>query len=242
MSWKLCCVLAMTLAAGRGALAADLPDYPFVFVTGTADTAVHPDIAHCSAMVTARDKDAAKASNAVDERVNAVVAMATANHVAAADIDASATRKQVLTESARDVVAISGYEISREISFTVRDVDASIPIEQSLMTSPNVVNVSCRFDRTDRKSLEAELTTRALQSARDEADRLARPLGRHVTSAAAVSRIPFASIPEALGVGGMATGVYAGPRMFKMSAAASELLVPATISLSASVNVLFKME
>jgi len=60
---------------------------------------------------------------------------------------------------------------------------------------------------TDRAAIEAELLAEAIQSARSQADKLAEPLGRHVSAAAA-----------------------------------DDLLVPATISMSATVNVLFKMD
>jgi hypothetical protein len=86
------------------------------------------------------------------------------------------------------------------------------------------------------------LLAKAIQSARSQADKMAEPLGRHVSAAAAVSRSPFDSIAASLGLGGWSSASEMAGRMIKRSAAADDLLVPSTISMSATVNVLFKME
>ncbi len=97
-------------------------------------------------------------------------------------------------------------------------------------------------DDKDRKDIEADLLVRALQSAKDQADKLAQPLGRHVGAAVAVSKLPFDSIASSFGQGGVASIAVSAMRAFKKSAMPDALLVPSTISLSASVNVLFKMD
>jgi hypothetical protein len=83
-------------------------------------------------------------------------------------------------------------------------------------------------------------------SARDEGDKLAIPLGRHVTAAAAVSKVPLDSIAGAFGLGA-GSAMERIDRMFKKSVSSDdlrsdELLVPSTIHLTVAVNVLFKRE
>ena len=115
------------------------------------------------------------------------------------------------------------------------------PIEVSLVGSANVENINCQFDRSDRAVIEADLLTKAIQNARMQADKLAEPLGRRVVSASAVSKSPFDSIAASLGMGGYSSD-FNGRMMFKRSVSADLMLVPASIYLSASVNVLFKVE
>ena len=165
-----------------------------------------------------------------------------ANHVAPADIESSRIDKQILTETDHDAVTVKGYNVSRYMSFTVHALEALVPIEQSLIRAPNVADLTCQFDRTDRAIIESELMTKALKSARDEADKLAGPLGRHVTAATAVSKSPFSALSGPLGFGDPYAAMPGRDRMFKRTYSANDLLVPLTIQLTVSVNVLFKME
>jgi len=172
-----------------------------------------------------------------------VLATLSAKHVSANDIESFDINKQMLTNGNNDKpAAIRGYDVSRSLKFTARQLDVLPAIESSLVDSQNTENINCQFDRTDRAAIEADLLTKAIHSARDQADKLAEPLGRHVTAAQAISRSPFDSIAGSLGLGGPFPGSEYIGRMFKKSVSADELLVPSTISMSATVNVLFKME
>lgn len=115
-------------------------------------------------------------------------------------------------------------------------------VENDFVGSPNVEQTNCQFDRNDRAALEAELLTKAIHSAREQADRRAEPLGRHVTVAVAVSKMPFEMLSSALGIDTRYAEMANASRMFKKSVSQDELLVPSAIHFAVSVNVLFKME
>jgi uncharacterized protein YggE len=241
-------VFGLLLCVSR-AFAADIPDYPFVFVVGSADIETPPNIATCSLTLRARDEDPGKAASIVDDRLKFVLTTLRENHVAPNDIESFSIQKQVLTsednENSRAV--IKGYDVWRNIKFVVRRLEAVAPMEVSLVRSPNIVNINCQFDRTDRAAAEADLQTKALHTARDEADKLVGPLGRHVTAAVAVSKVPFESIGGSFGFGNGGAAMAQIDRMFKKSVGpddlqGDDLLVPSTIHMSVSVNVLFKME
>jgi len=223
--------------------AADIPDYPFVFVVGKADIDTAPNIAICSLSLRSIDPDPGKAESVIDGRLKSILATLSAKHISANDIESSHLDKQIMLGETRngEPASIQGYDVSRRIKFTARQLDFLPSIELAFMGSPNVENINCQFDRTDRAVVEADLLTKAIHSARDQADKLAEPLGRHVTVAVAVSKLPFDSIARMLGLGGesLPPGF---DRMFKKSISSDELLVPATIPLSVTVNVLFKME
>jgi uncharacterized protein len=236
------------LLAASGAMAAEIPDYPFVFVVGKAEVATPPDIAACSMTLRAREQDADKAALAVKERLKVVLATLKANHIAADDIESFKLEKEIITSDdfGKEQAVIKGYEVRRSIKFTVRQLTSLPPVEMSVIGSPNIADVECQFDRTDRAAMEGDLLTKALQSARDQADKLAGPLGRRINAAVAISRVPFDTIAPALGLGGNTYGERFD-MMFKRARnpdeiRGEELLVPATIQLSVSVNVLFKVE
>ena len=241
-------LLGLLFCVSSGAFAADIPDYPFVFVVGKADVEIAPDIASCSLTLRAREQDPAKAAAIVEDRLKALLAAFKTNHVAPNDIESFTIEKQVLTNAYNDnqPAVIKGYDVWRNVKFIVRHLESVAPIETTLVKSPNVTNIACQFDRTDRANIEADLMTKALHSARDEGDKLAIPLGCHVTAAVAVSKVPFDSIAGAFGLGA-GSAMQRIDRMFKKSVSSDdlrsdELLVPATIHMSVSVNALFKME
>jgi uncharacterized protein YggE len=236
------------LLCASGAFAAEIPDYPFVFAVGKADIETPPNVATCSLTLRAREQDPGKAASIVEDRLKSVLATLNTNHVASSDIQSFSIEKQVLTNENNDNerTVIKGYDVWRNIKFTVRQLESVAPVEVFLVRSPNVTNIDCRFDRTDRAAVEADLLTKALRSARDEAGKLAEPLGRHVTAAVAVSKVPFDSIGGSFGLG-EGSAMAKIDRMFKKSVGTDdlrgdELLVPSTIHMSVSVNVLFKME
>lgn len=237
------CLFGMLLC-GSASFAADIPDYPFIFVTGKADVDTPPTIAMCSLTIHAIDPDPGKAESTVDSRLKTVLAILTAKDIAPSDIESSNVGKQILTTEYRDKepAAIRGYSLTRSLQFKARQLTSLPAIEDGFIGSPNVEQINCQFDRADRAAIEADLLTKAVHSAKDQADKLAEPLGRHVTTAAAVSKVPFDSIAAAFGLGNQFGGFEGGNRMFKKSASADDLLVPSTIHISVSVNVLFKMD
>jgi uncharacterized protein len=237
------CSMCALLLRGAPAFGADIPDYPFVFAVGRAEIETPPNLATCNLTVRSIDQDAAKAQATVDERLKSILATLNAKDVAPGDIESFSINKQILTNDSRDEgpAKIRGYDVSRGLKFKARKLDSLPPIEVSLVGSANVENINCQFDRSDRAVIEADLLTKAIQNARMQADKLAEPLGRRVVSASAVSKSPFDSIAASLGMGGYSSD-FNGRMMFKRSVSADLMLVPASIYLSASVNVLFKVE
>jgi len=242
------CGLLICAPAFAPAFAATIPDYPFVFVVGKANIDTPPNIATCTLTVRSIDQDAGKAESIVDARLKSVLATLTAKRVSANDIESFNINKQILTnenlrnENNEKPAIIRGYDVSRSVKFTARQLDSLPAIESTLVGSPNIENINCQFDRTDRAAVEADLLTKAIHSARSQADKLAEPLGRHVTAAQAISRSPLDTIAGSFGLGGGFAGSEYTNRMFKKSVSADELLVPSTIPMSATVNVLFKIE
>ena len=236
------CLIGLLLY-GTSTLAADIPDYPFVFVTGKAEIDTPPNLAICSLTIRAIDQDPGVAESTVDGRLKSVLGTLTVNDVAPSDIESFNISKQILSTAynEKEPAAIRGYDFTRSLQFKVRQLKSLPTIEGGFVGSPNVEQVNCQFDRTDRAAIEADLLTKAVHSAKDQADKLAKPLGRQVTTAEAVSQVPFYSIAGALAGGDQLAELERTNRMFEKSLSADALLVPSTIHMSVWVNVLFKM-
>jgi uncharacterized protein len=236
------CLIGLLLY-GSSTVAADIPEYPFVFVTGKAEIDTPPDFAVCSLTIRAIDQDPGKAESTVDGRLKSVLGILTANDVAPTDIESFNVSKQILSTAydEKEPAAIRGYDFTRSLKFKARRLKSLPVIEEGFVGSPNVEQVNCEFDRTDRAAIEAELLTKAVNSARDQAVKLAEPLGRHVTTAEAISQVPFYSIAGALAGGDQLAEFERMNRMFEKSASAEALLVPSTIHMAVWVNVLFRM-
>jgi uncharacterized protein YggE len=160
------------LLCGSATLAADIPDYPFVFATGNADIDTPPDLAVCSLTVRDIDLDPGKAESTVDGRLQAVLASLNAKDVANGDIESFNLSKQILSNEYTDKepAQIRGYDLHRGLQFKVRQL-ASLPaIEDGLVGSANVEQIECRFDRRDRAALEADLLVKALHNAKEQGD------------------------------------------------------------------------
>ena len=240
---SLLCLIGL-LAFGTTAIAADIPDYPFVFVTGNADIDTPPNIAMCSLTIRAIDQDPGKAESAVEGRLKSILASLTGRGVAVSDMESSTIGKQMLTTQydEKGPAAIRGYDVTRGLQFKVRQLSSLPGIESEFVGSPNVEQINCQFDRTDRMGLEADLLTKAIHSAKEQADKLVEPLGRHVTGAVAVSKMPFAMMASVFGINTRFAELSGMDRMFRKSVSQDDLLVPSAIHITVSVNVLFKMD
>lgn len=161
--------------------AATLPDYPFVYVTGEAQTRVPPDVAEATFTVQAEERDAAFAERTVESRVADVLQVLHAAGVSDDRIDASSLSKESVTSDGSDdkPIVIRGYRVSREFSAKVTDLKKWPQIATHLLEAQNFIDVQVAFSRSDARSIDSALLERAAKDARERAQRLAISFGRH---------------------------------------------------------------
>ena len=231
----LAAALVITFAAASQA--SQLPDFPFVFARGSARLDVVPDIGTLTFRVYARRADPAKATAVVQERSQQLLKSFSERKIAQKDIVAHEIDKNVVREREKEEPKVVGYEVARRFSVTLRDLKNCEPLVKALLAMEDVIDVSATFDRTDRKKIEAELTAKAGQDAREEAERLARGLGAQLGSVFAISESGFAGLGEEFGMG------EAYRESFSNDAFPYKILfVPATISLEKKVTAIFKLK
>jgi uncharacterized protein YggE len=138
-----------------------------------------------------------------------------------------------------------GYEATRNVSVTVRDLARYPALLTSLLAMHGVNGGGGNFDRVDRGKVSAELVAEAAEAARRNGELMAAGLHRKVGAARAIARIPFAEIPQRFGFGGGAvafSGVALAAPKSRAMASDDSSLVPTSVTLSESVNVLFELQ
>jgi uncharacterized protein YggE len=193
MRFRLGCLVLMLVAVPGGA--SELPDYPFIFVTGHAIQSVAPDLMRVRLTVRARNASSAAATETVGTRSQQVLDLLMANQIASADIDAHDVSKTAIFEP--DSNAPSGtarraqvvrYDVSRSFTFVLHEVGTWPKLGTKLLQMDNVEDIDGRFDRSDRKGIESELTTAAAQDAKQRAEAMAAAFGQHLGPVQAISR------------------------------------------------------
>jgi uncharacterized protein len=225
--------------------AAAIPDYPFVFVTGESEAHVAPNIVSCSVTVRAFDTDPAKAQKTVEKRLQEVMAFLADHKVPSDDIDAYDIQKEMIANDSSEPgrVTIRGYNISRAVSFKLRDVSLWPDVSAMLLSSENMDELRVNFDRTDRDAIAADLVAKAADDAKAKASQLAKSFARPLGAPVAISQDSFGFIDYRFGFGG-GGGINAPPPNMTLGLAVSKntTLLPATIPIYARVNALFKLE
>jgi hypothetical protein len=171
-------LVALTLAP-LAAHAADTDRPRTVSVSGSAEVAAEPDMAHVTLGVEARKPTMAEARTAVAATVDRVLALTRDLRIDPKLVNA--TRVQVQPEYSwnekdRKQVLL-GYLVSRQVQVELRDLEQLGPLlERAVDAGVNQVNDPV-LDSSRRKTLEREAMAKAVEDARLSAETLARAAG-----------------------------------------------------------------
>lgn len=224
------------------ASASSLPDYPFLFETGSADIEIAPDMATIDISISHRGRDPSKIFSVVNSSVAVILDDFTKFKVPQADIDASEVQRTVdLSRTIQDKSAPTNYVISRHVRVRLRDLSIWPVLMADLAKIENIESLSSDFQTSAQKSIGEELELRAARNAEARARRIAESFGRKLGAVMAISRTPFNALERTFTEG--ESGNYAPPPPFiPPTDSAVNLHVPAKITLSRSLNVLFKLD
>jgi uncharacterized protein YggE len=169
-----------TLAiAPLAAHAADTDRPRTVSVSGSAEVAAEPDMAHVTLGVEARKPTMSEARTAVAATVDRVLALTRDLRIDPKLVNA--TRVQVQPEYSWNEKdrkrVLLGYLVSRQVQVELRDLEQLGPLlERAVDAGVNQVNDPV-LDSSRRKSLEREAMAKAVEDARLSAETLARAAG-----------------------------------------------------------------
>lgn len=227
--------------------AATIPDYPFVYVTGEAQTRVPPDVADISFSVLAESQDAAVAGHTVEGRVAEILRVLHSIGLSNDRIDVSGLTKEAVTSdySQDKPAVIRGYKVSRDFSTKITDLTKWPEIAARLLEAQNITDVQVTFGRSDAKRIDAALLEKAAKDARERAQRLAISFGRHAGVVMALSQSPFGTLGPSFGMGSEESGGAAAPVEEAVVTGVhrdAALFIPHSIELTAEVHALVKLQ
>lgn len=222
------------------AAASNIPDYPFVYAQGVAKTKLEPDVCRVTFSVQARDIDSANALKVVEERSSAILALLSENGVKREDLEAYKFEKRAVYDySDRDQPKDVGYQVERDIEFTLHDLKSYDPIVTRLLRAEGVVNIYSQFDRTDRDDIELRLLETAVQKARAQAEIMAKGSGQRIVKLRAISQHGLENLADAFGIG--EKDLYPPFNDMGPSREKDLLYVPSTVEFQNEVSVIYEI-
>jgi uncharacterized protein YggE len=240
-------LLPLALCASAICAASPVPDYPFIYAEGSANRDLPPDIATLGFTLTARHETSDGAIAQVQEAAGKALALLARAGIRDVDINAAQLNKsqQMRWDEKTRRNVPDGYEATRGFSVTVRDLARYPALLTGLLAMPGANGGGGGFDRADHAKVSAELVAQAAEEARQNAERMAGGLHRKLGAARAIAQIPLAEIAGRFGFGSrvVAFSGRAAPKVMARAAAPEDAsLVPSSISISESVNVLFELQ
>ena len=228
-------VLALTLLASV-AHASDLPAYPFVHTSGSANINVVPDIGEIDLELTSANQDAEAAWTTVEARLADVRALLAQQGLAGADVDVQSIMRTARKQDAASAIP-SGFHTHCTVHLTVRDLSTWANLVGPLLKMPEVTELSVTFSRSDRRQIETELVASALADARHKADNLARGAGRQLGQANGIALVPIRNLSTTFG--------FSSAEGFRQSGRRKDpgdATLVAAIRLVQEVDVIFKLK
>ena len=228
--------LVVTLVASA-AHASDLPPFPFVHTSGSANINTVADIGEIDMELTSPDQHAEAAWTAVETRLAEVRALFAQQGLQAADVDVQSIVRGARKQDGKDAATPAGFYTSCTVHVTVRDLSTWAGLVAPLLKMPEVTAFSVTFSRSDRGQIETELVASALADARRKADNLARGAGRQLGQANGMALAPIRNLSTIFGFSSAE-----GYRQRGASKNATDYTLVASVRLVQDVDVIYKLK
>jgi uncharacterized protein YggE len=204
-------VLIAAPLAPFAASATDLPDYPFIHTSGSAQRyAIPPDFAEIDFEVSAYNPDPAAAREVVEGRVAEVRALLASLGLPADDFEIRDIRKDMRKADPAQPGVVQ-YDIKAGVHIKVSDLSKWKALMTPLIAMPNVDGFMTVFDTSKREALETELTADAIKEARRKAEAIAVGLSRKLGPVNAVSTGDLRNVSRAMGLASGDVARYRAP-------------------------------
>jgi uncharacterized protein YggE len=178
--------------------ASQLPEYPFIHVSGSASTYAVPDIGELDFLIVAADSDPAVARATVEARLAEIRTLAEGQGLAQDDVEVRDVRQEIRKGDA--ATASPAYEVKCTVHLTVRDLTKWAAIAGGLLAKPNLDGFATDFGATGRDKIEMELTAEAIKDARRRAEAMAAGFGRKLGPVTGVTAGALKNLTSAMGL------------------------------------------
>lgn len=189
--------LAVLLIASLAASASQLPDYPFIHMTGGAILYVRPDTGVIDFEIVAADADAAAARQVVETRVAEVRALMEAQGLSADGLEVRNVHQDMRKNQPGDTQV---YEVKCAVHLEVHELSKWAGIANGLLGMNNLDAFATAFDTSERQKIEEDLAAQAVRDARRKSDALATSFGRKLGPVAAVTTGSLKNLGNAMGL------------------------------------------
>jgi uncharacterized protein YggE len=186
------------LLASLAVSASQLPDYPFIHVTGGASTYVLPDIGTIDFEIIAADADPAAARSVVETRVGEIRALVEAQGLSADDLEVRDVRQELRKNQAHETPPV--YEVRCTVHLKVRELTKWTGLAGGLLGMQNLDGFATAFDTTEHDKVETNLSGVAIRDAQRKAEALAAGFGRKLGPVSAVTPGSLKNLANAMGL------------------------------------------
>lgn len=173
------------------AVASQLPEYPFIHVTGSSTQYIQADLGELDFEIVATDTDPAKARATLEERLAQIQALVEDQSLPVEDVKVRDTRQNYKDQA---------YTIRCSIHLNVRDLSKWKALAGGLVGMENLDNFATDFSPADRQQVEMDLTNDAIKDARKHAESMAAGFGRKLGPVAGVTTGALKNLSNAMGL------------------------------------------
>ena len=232
-------ILLPLLLIGLSASATDLPDKPFIHVTGTAFEDVKPDIAKIYFRVEFTKETHEEAFSAVNVRVTEILKLMQDCGIAASDIQSF----DINTDAQRSYQSseITGYRCYRQMFATIRNLEVYGRLVNEIHGAEGIEAFRANFESTRREEIEKRLLSAAVANSKEKAAALAEQYGATIGEVYSISDIAVSLIPD---IFMQSLPGYRRLRGAQLDLAedAATYLIPETIRIDANIHVIFYLK
>lgn len=163
---------------GVPVLADPLPAQPHVYVEGSAELEVEPDMMTFTLSIQAVDLDLAKAKSDVDARSRLLIDTIKKFGIKADDIATTALNIRPEYEYKERERVLTGNNVSRQVDINLRDLKKYPEMMKALVDAKISETINTTLTVADKKAVEEKVQDAAMADAKARANRLAKSQGK----------------------------------------------------------------
>lgn len=157
-----------------------LPAQPHIYVEGSAELEVEPDMMNFSLSIQTMNVDLAKAKADVDARSQLLIETVKKFGIKAEDIATTALNIRPEYEYKENQRVLIGNNVSRQVDITLRDLKKYPDMMKALVDAKISETINTNLTLSNKKSVEEKVQAAAMKDARERAERLAKSQGKSV--------------------------------------------------------------
>jgi uncharacterized protein YggE len=191
--------VAAFLIVPFAASASQLPDFPFIHVSGSGSVYVMPDFGEIDFEVSAYQADPEAARQTVEARIAELRALVAGVGLPDADVAIRDVRRDIRKADPAQPGVVQ-YDIKAGVHIKVSDLSKWKALVSPLINMPNLDGFMVGLDTSKREQVETELAGEAIKAARRKAEAIAAGFGRKLGPVSAVSAGDLKNLTRAMGL------------------------------------------